>query len=284
MIDQEAAWKLVQLFWPVMFGWFYIGIVIAVLYHLSLYYLDGEFRVKSERSLDIFVSVLRGLLYMLVWPGVFFFDRTALDRIRLFLLYLNPKQRAENEELKMYMKEREYRSWAKTRFLDQEQLEKRRGRELISGSERLRRTRTLHEGHPELDNIWLMTGVGTHPGGVRELVRLYPDYYLAEEVENKARREIELRRPWRCPRCDTLAEAEGVKIPGLQFVRVLEEGTEKLVVEGWALEGSFTVSFADCAQCGEEHPELSGELFQFGRASDVVRAVRAGLVFHWDLP
>ncbi len=279
-----VAEKLVRFFFPIMFAWFYLGLVIAVLYHLSLYYLDGEFQDKEMWSLNMFVSVLRGILYVFVWPAIFYFDRSAAHRIKLFLLYLSPKQRAENQELKDALSARKYRNWVKGWFLAKERIEKRRKKELETWQEHESRARVLHEGNPELDRIWMLTGVGTHPAGVRELVRLCPDYYLVEEVTAMAKREIELRRPWNCLRCRTQVRPEQIRIPGLTFLRVIEPETRKMVVEGWALHGTYTMTFEQCPSCGAEQPDLTEDLAGFGHASDVVRFMRDGLTYHWDLP
>ena len=83
MFDPELSAKLVAVAVPLFTFWFIAGILIATLYHLSLYYLDGEYRVKPELSLDLLVGVLRGLAYVFVWPAIFYFDRTALYRIKM---------------------------------------------------------------------------------------------------------------------------------------------------------------------------------------------------------
>jgi len=283
-MNQEAAEQLVRYGFPIMWAWLYIGFVISLLYHLSLYYLDGEFRISSERSLDIFVSILRGLLYILVWPGIFVFDTTALQRIKLFFVYLNPKERETDWELQMYLKEREYRRWVARWYVEQSDVDEQRKKETATGQERIDRLKVLHEGNSELDRIWLMTGVGSNPAGVRELVRLYPDYHLPDDVAAKARQEVQLRRPWACLRCSTVVEPEKVELPELLFLRVTEQDTGKLVVEGWALEGDYRLSYAPCPRCGAEQPPMSEDLARFGQASEVVRQIRSGLTVHWDLP
>lgn len=80
--DPEVVRKLVTVGVPLVVLWFLTGITVAVLYHLSLYYLDGEYRDKTELSLDLLVGILRGLAYVVAWPAIFYFDRTALFRIR----------------------------------------------------------------------------------------------------------------------------------------------------------------------------------------------------------
>jgi hypothetical protein len=72
-INPEAAQLLVSVAVPVFVVWFLVGITVAVLYHLSLYFLDGEYRVRPELSLDLLVGGLRGLAYVLVWPAIFYF-------------------------------------------------------------------------------------------------------------------------------------------------------------------------------------------------------------------
>ena len=283
-INEEVAGQLVRYGFVVMWAWFYIGFVVSLLYHVSLYVLDGEFRISSQRSLDLFVSILRGLLYIAIWPGIFFFDTSALQRIKLFLIYLNPKERETNWELQMYRKEREYRRWVARWFTEQSDLEEERKTETATSQQRAERLKVLHEGNAELDRFWLLTGVGSSADGVHELVRMYPEYYLPDEVAAKARQEVAIRRPWACLRCGAPMEPEKVEIPELVFLRVVEPDTGKLVVEGWALSGDFRMTYAPCPRCGKEQPSMNEDLARFGRASEVARQVKAGMTFHCDLP
>ena len=69
-LDPEIIRKLVIVGVPLIVLWFLTGITVAVLYHLSLYYLDGEYRVMPEFSLDLLVGILRGLAYLLFWPAI----------------------------------------------------------------------------------------------------------------------------------------------------------------------------------------------------------------------
>ncbi|MEO0079692.1 MAG: hypothetical protein ABIK44_03335 [candidate division WOR-3 bacterium] len=93
MYNPEATQQLVSVVAPIMLCWFGTGFVIAVLYHLSLYYIEGEFTEKDDLLLDIFVSLIRFPFYLFAWPAVLFFDRTALHRIKLLWSYLEPKSR-----------------------------------------------------------------------------------------------------------------------------------------------------------------------------------------------
>ena len=70
---------------------------------------------------------------------------------------------------------------------------------------------------------------------------------------------------------------------GESRLRILDR-QGKLVVEGWAIKGSWSIKLDRCPGCSAEQPELEGNLADFGRASDVVKAVRAGLTLHLDLP
>jgi hypothetical protein len=283
-VDAGVAGRIVAFVAPAVILWFLGGLFISITYHLSLYVFDGEFRQREQLALDIFVSVLRGLAYLLVWPGIMFFDRSAIHRIRMLFLYYNPKERATNGELQSYIAERRHRRWVTKWYLDQSDLERRREEELVTGVERTKRTRELHDGNPELAQIWLLTGVGQNQAGVSEIVRLYPEYWLAEEIARKARIEIELRRPLDCRKCGTRLGVECVSIPELQFIRVLEPESRELVAEGWALQGDYQIRCVDCPQCGAAQSVRSGGVTEFGRAPDVVRAIRLGLTYHWDLP
>lgn len=279
----SAAERLVDLVFPIMFAWFYLGFIIAVLYHLSLYVICGEFRGK-ERELDVAVAILRGVLYVCVWPAIFYFDRSAAYRIKLFFLYLVPKNREGNEELRSALREREYRTWARRSFLDKLGLEDRRRTELETGRELTRRSRVLHEGNPELDRTWLLTGVGIHPMGASELVRLYPNYHLVDEIEDGVRREIRIRRLYKCAQCGTPVPGGDVKIPGVEFLRILEPDSDRKVIEGWAIRGEYELQYEPCPECGVVPPVETGDLVRFGRASDIVRVAHTGMVLHWDLP
>jgi predicted RNA-binding Zn-ribbon protein involved in translation (DUF1610 family) len=283
-VNAEAAARLLAFGLPLIVLWFGAGLFIAVAYHLSLFLIDGEFRQRDQLALDIFVSILRGLAYLFVWPGILFFDASALYRIKMLFLYLNPKERATNEELLGYIAERKHRRMVTKWYLDQSDLERRRDEELATGAERKRRTRELHDGNPELERTWLLTGVGVNPAGVSEIVRLYPDYWLAEEIARRARVEIELRSLHDCPKCGTRVSAREVLIPELAFLRVLEPQSRELAAEGWALSGPYQVSYPDCPRCGAAQARKSGDVAEFGRAPEIVKALRLGLVYHWDLP
>ena len=283
-INPEAARQLARVGVPIMFGWLGTGFLIAVLYHLSLYYFDGEFRLKNERFLDILASVMRGLLYVLVWPAIFYFDTTAFERIKMLLLFINPKERAGNDELQTFMQERNYRRWVADRFPAQQRLERRRADELATGTERRKRLREIHDGNPELDSIWMLTAVGLSSAGVSELIRLYPDYYLPDEIETKARLEVELRHLQNCVGCGIRVPVKRVEIPELFFLRVLDPQTSNLVAEGWALKGPFRIDFEECQECDAAQPQVNGDVTSFGRAPEVIKTISLGLNYHWDLP
>jgi hypothetical protein len=281
-ITPETLWRLVSIVFPIMYAWLFIGLVVSLFYHLSLFFLDGDFRFRHERSVDVFISILRGLAYIAIWPAIFVFDRTALKRIWLFLLWLDPEQRESHEDLKQALRAREYQTWSRRHYFAKAEIEERRRHELETGEELARRLQVLHEDNPELDRIWMLTGVGSNPMGAHELVRLYPNYHLPDEVEDDTRREVQLRRDWTCEGCGTRVPALDVRIPGVSFLRVLNHQGER-VVEGWAISGSWSMKLDRCPECDAEQPELEGNLSEFGRASDVVKAVQAGLTFHLDL-
>jgi hypothetical protein len=142
--------------------WLLIGIFISTSYHLSLYVFDGEFRQREQLAIDIFVSVLRGLAYLLLWPVILFFDRSALYRIKMLFLYYNPKERATNDELQSYIAERRHRRWVTKWYLDQSDLERRREEELVTGAERTKRTaRRQSRARADLAPDWSRS----EPGG-----------------------------------------------------------------------------------------------------------------------
>lgn len=264
--------------------WLLAGLVISAGYHLSLYVFDGEFRIGEQRLLDIFVSLFRFLAYLLFWPVIFIFDRTALTRIRMLLLYASPAERERNRDLQEFIQERRYRGWVTRRYVEQQELERRRAVEQASGDVRRRLTREFHDGSPELDRFWMLTGVGMNQAGASELVRLYPEYYLAEEIAAKARLEVGLRKLHECAQCGGRVPVHKVEVRELTFVRVLEPVSGALVAEGWALDGDYSIDYEDCPECGISQPHIAGGVVEFGRASDVVKAVRLGLSYHWDLP
>lgn len=282
-VDSALAARLVAFLAPIAGLWLLIGLGIAVLYHLSLIRLSGEFRARGQESLDLLMTILRSVAFIVGWPFILYFDRTSLTQIRLLLLSLSRKQREQNDDVKDALAEAAYWQWIRQTFVEQDRLERRRKEEAETGEERQRLLRVLHEDNPELESIWMLTGVGSHPGGVRELVRLYPDYHLAQEIAEGAKREIEMRRPWSCPRCNERLEPESVELPELIFLRILNWETDKTLIEGWALCGEYRMRFASCPKCGAEQPVLAEEVCRFGRASEVARLAREGLSVHWDL-
>jgi hypothetical protein len=56
------------------------------------------------------------------------------------------------------------------------------------------------------------------------------------------------------------------------------------VVEGWALEGRYEVEYENCPECGAVQPVLAGDVSEFGKTPDVIKAARLGMTYHWDLP
>lgn len=283
-INREAATQLVSWVFPMMCAWFFLGAVIVFLYHLSLYTFDAEFRLGRERTLDLAVSVLRGLLYFVAWPAIFYFDRTALSRIRLYLRYLSPRLRATDPDVIDALKERDYRVWARTTYLARADLEDRRARELKTREQRNRRRVSLHEDSPLLDRYWLLLGIGTHWMGVEEMVRTASDYLLPEEVEDGVRRELAVRHQRRCPRCGESLAAGSVAVPGVEYLRVLEPGTDRMIIEGWAIAGDFALKFEPCEKCGIQLEPVTGGLAAFGRVRELVSAAKAGRSMHYDLP
>ena len=282
--SQDFVQHIVAFFLPIIVIWFVVGIVIAILYHLSLYYLDGEFRGKGDESLDVFVSILRGLLYVVAWPAIFFFDRTALYRIKMLFRYADPKLRFEDEELAGYIAEGKRRTQLRRDTIAHAEREQIRQREAETGAERQRYTREFHEGNPELERIWLMMAVTSGPGGGRELVRTYQERDMADEVLEKARLEVGFRHVAPCEKCGTGVPVNKVELPELLYARVLEAEGKKPIVEGWALRGTCGVSFQDCPECDAEKPSITADVATFGSVAGIIKDLRSGVSIHEDLP
>jgi len=283
-INPEAARQFLSVAVPIYVLWFLIGIVIAALYHLSLYYLDGEYRSRPEFSLDLLIGVLRGLAYVVAWPFIFYFDRSALYRIKMLFRYMDPKLRYEDEELAGFIAEGRRRVKLRQDTIANAALAERRAHELLTGEERARYLFTAHEGNPALDKIWLMMAEGSGPGGGRQLVRIFGEKDLADEVREKARFEVGTRTQRPCVQCGTVAPFARVELPELLYLRVQEPNGGKTVVEGWALRGNFAVTFHPCPECDTSRLGVTDEVTTFGRASEVVAAVKAGLTMEEDLP
>ena len=281
--DAEVAGKLVAFGVPFFAIWFLSGIVIAALYHLSLYYLDGEYRVRPEISLDLLVGILRGLAYVFVWPAIFYFDRTALYRIKMLFRYMDPKLRYEDDELAGFIAEGRRRVKLRQDTIKNAELEERRAHELKTGEEKSRYLFTAHEGNPVLDKIWLMMAEGTGPGGGRQLVRICGRNDLADEVKEKARCEVGYRTQKPCEQCGTVASFARVELPEMLYLRVQEPVGKKTIVEGWALRGNFAATFHPCPECDTSRLGVTDEVTTFGRASEMVAAVKTGVTIQEDL-
>lgn len=268
---------------PLFMAWLLLGVVFAVLYHLSLYSLDAEYAVSSQTFMDILTTPGRAIVFVLLWPVIIVFDTSALRRVWLYLLYLDPKQRETNEELKQALREREFYKAAHGRYVERERRAVERGREMIAGRERERRTREVRTDDRELESFWLLVGVGRSSDGAQGLVRLYPAHHTVSEVVAQAGREAMLRRPRRCPVCNVAVEPAEVRLPEPVFLRVLEPDSDKLVVEGWAVRGGFVLEYPACQFCRTKPQPVSGDVTEFGRATAIVQAVRQGLTFLTDL-
>ena len=130
-----------------------------------------------------------------------------------------------------------------------------------------------------MDHVWLLAAVSANPSAGSELVMLYPDYLLCEEVAAKARLEVSLRCEPHCPGCDARLAARTVTIPELTYLRVIEQDTAKTVVEGWALDGDYMLDCEQCPECDAPRLQLEGSVSRFGCATDVVRKLRSGMHF-----
>jgi hypothetical protein len=284
VFDQETVDKLVAFAVPFFAIWFLTGIVIATLYHLSLFYLDGEYRDKHEITLDLLVGILRGLAYVFVWPAIFYFDRTALYRIKMLFRYMDPKLRYEDDELAGFIAEGRRRVKLRQDTIAAAALDDRRAHELLTGEERDRYRFTAHDGNPVLENLWLMMAEGTGPGGGRQLVRIWDPKDLPDEVHEKARFEVGTRSQRPCEQCGTVVPFARVELPEMLYLVVQEEKGEKAILEGWALRGSFAVTFQPCPECDKSRLGVSGDVTRFGRASEVVASLKAGISIEEDLP
>ena len=282
--NPEATRQFLSVAIPFYVLWFLIGIVVAVLYHLSLYYLDGEYRSRPELSLDLLVGILRGLAYVVAWPFIFYFDRSALYRIKMLFRYMDPKLRYEDEELAGFIADGRRRVKLRQETIKNAALEERRAHELLTGEEKARYLFVAHEGNPVLDKIWLMMAEGSGPGGGRQLVPMFGKNDLADEVREKARFEVGTRTQRPCVQCGTVAPFARVELPELLYLRVQEPNGGKTVVEGWALRGNFAVTFHPCAECDTSRHGVTDEVTVFGRASEVVAALKSGVTIEEDLP
>lgn len=267
---------------PLFVAWLVLGAVFTLLYHLALYSLDAEYAVPRQTLADVLTTVARSVVFVFLWPVIIVFDTSALRRIWLYWLYLDPKQRETNEELKQALRERSFYRQAHSRFVERERQAIERGREMIAGRERRRRTRELSEGDPELEQFWLLIGIGKSSDGAQGLVRLYPEHHTVADVKAQAGREVVLRRPQRCPVCNVPVEPAEAKLPEPVFLRVLEPDSLRLVVEDWALHGGFKLEYQRCPFCRTLPPPVSGKVTEFGRATGVVQALRQGLVLLTD--
>lgn len=283
MFDTEVAAKLVAFGVPFFAIWFLTGIVIAALYHLSLYYLDGEYRVMPEISLDLLVGILRGIAYVVLWPAIFYFDRTALFRIKMLFRYMDPKLRYEDDELAGFIAEGRRRVKLRQDTIKNAEIEERRAHEFLTGEEKAHYLFTAHEGNPVLDKIWLMMAEGSGPGGGKQLVRMYGQKDMADEVREKARCEVGCRTQKSCDECGTVAPFARVELPEMLYLRVQEPDGKKTIVEGWALRGNFAVTFHPCPECDRSRLGVTDEVTTFGRASEMLAAVKSGVTIQEDL-
>ena len=275
--DSELAARLASFVLPLMAFWFITGFVITVMYHLSLYFIEGEFHAAEDLTLDLALTALRIPLFFIAWPAVLYFDRTALHRIKLFWNWLDPKAREKDEELQDFLRMRAHRELLRKQYEEELGHTLRRDREAATRKERDKRLRRLSADNPELGGVWLLVGTGGHAGGARQLVRRYPDALLPSEIVLCAEDEVKASRPWNCLRCREPLKPSSVRLPEPFFLRIVEHN--KTLVEGWAFEGRFEQQFAPCPRCGAEQPAMTGEMTSFGRADEVLTALESGISF-----
>ncbi|MEO0021582.1 MAG: hypothetical protein ABIK48_05350 [candidate division WOR-3 bacterium] len=278
----EAAVQLVRFVLPIMYAWFVIGFFITVLYHLSLFFVWGEFHNPDELLLDLAFTAVRVPLYFFAWPVVLFFDRGALHSIRLFWEWLEPKNREQEGELKQILDQRRLYQETRRKYEQDVARRVRRRRELLSGEEKRRRTRQIRSDEPVLAQVWLTIGLGTDSSGARQLVFLFPEAVLSEEVKEAAGDEVRIRREWRCVRCREELVPVRIELPEPFFLEVIDEG--KVLISGWAFEGVFRERFPDCPKCGAVQPVIEQPVTILGRADEVVTAVKQGAGFAPEEP
>lgn len=274
-VDSHTAEQLISVVLPIMVFWFIIGLFITIFYHLSLYYIDGEFRHPDELLLDLTVAAFRFPLYLFAWPAMLYFDRTALHNIKLFWRWLEPKNRERDDELRAALAMREHRNQVKNQFEAGVSLLAQRKKELATATERKQRLRRLNSDNPELERIWLLIGVGASSPGAKHLVPRYPDAILPTEFDREVTTEIKICRPWKCLRCGERIEPVQVVLPEPFYLQIIEK--ENPLIEGWAYQGNFHQKFPACPKCGISQPAMDGDLTIFGQAKEVVMAIRQGL-------
>ncbi|MCR4424357.1 MAG: hypothetical protein WHU95_00550 [candidate division WOR-3 bacterium] len=260
---------------PLINIWLSVGILVTVLYHLSLFFIRGEFRNPDELFLDIAATVIRLPLYLFLWPVIFFFDRSALHEIKLFLLWLEPKNREKNPELKEALSERRFGRKAVTNFELEIWRTVSRRREQARKLERQRRLKQLPATSPELNKIWLLIGKGISSTGAELLVRLFPDALLPEEINEAVKEEVKIRLPCHCPRCDQPINPTKITLPEPFYLEIIRQN--KPLIAGWAYEGKVRQEFPACPKCGLQTPVMEEEVTLFGKANEVVEALNQGL-------
>jgi hypothetical protein len=162
--------------------------------------------------------------------------------------------------------------------------EERRARELLTGAERAPYRFTAHDGNPVLESIWLMMAEGMGPGGGRQLVHICGPKDLPDEAREKARCEVGTRSQRPCVQCGMVVPFARVELPEMLYLTVQDEKGKKAILEGWALRGNYAVTFYPCTECDTSRLGVSGDVITFGRASDIVAAVKAGITIEQDLP
>mgnify|MGYP000057316683 CR=1 FL=1 len=267
---------------PLINIWLSVGILITVLYHLSLFFIRGEFHNPDELFLDIATTVIRLPLYLFLWPVIFYFDRSALHEIKLFLLWLEPRNRERNPELKEALSERRFGSRAVANFELEIWRTVRRRREQTVKLERQRRRKQLPATSPELNKIWLLIGRGISSTGAELLVRLFPDALLPEEINEAVKEESKTRRPFHCPRCDEPINPAKITLPEPFYLEIIKEN--KPLIAGWAYEGKIRQEFPACPKCGCQPPVMEEEITLFGKANEVVEALNQGLSLREEEP
>ena len=115
-------------------------------------------------------------------------------------------------------------------------------------------------------------------------MRIWDPRDLPDEVREKARCEVGTRSQRPCEQCGMVVPFARVELPEMLYLTVQEQKGEKAILEGWALRGNFAVTFHSCPECDTSRLGVSGEVTTFGRASDIVAAVKAGITIEEDLP
>lgn len=277
-VNIPAARSMLSVLLPLAILWLAIGFVLSLLYHLYLWVVEREMARWDRAILELAVSALRFVFFILAWPMVLYFDESFAERIGLFVTWLMPRRRKTDPDLLEARRGAELINWEERRQAERDSRVKELDRVPL---ERVRRRVTVREDDPRLDRMWLLAAVGRDSAGSSRIVWLYERDSTLAEIADRARNEVALRRPGVCPKCEDKLAAARVRIPEPIYLRVVDSWGEQVVC-GWALEGRYSVDWQACDDCARSIPTGGGCVSDMGRATDIVRAARRGVVFFQD--